>query len=71
MTYKQFGNWCNARASDGCWPFSIAIMCCEEYSKVLKLPFFQRRKKLKEEIPEEYQYIVEEINAHYNLNKGV
>ena len=67
MTYKQFGNWCNKRAADGCWPLSIALTCCEEYSKVLKLSFFKRRKKLKENIPEEFEEIVEVINNCYNL----
>lgn len=71
MTYKQFGEWCNARAADGCWSLDIAILCCEIYSKVLKLSFFKRRKKLKEEIPKGCQDIVDAINAHYNLNKDV
>ena len=71
MTYKQFGEWCNARAADGHWSYSIAIVCCQEYSKVVKLSFLKRRKKFKEEIPKEYQEIVDSVNAYYNLNRKV
>lgn len=67
MTYKEFGNWCNRHASDGCWSFLIASICCSEYSKVMKLPFFKRRKKLKEDIPEDFKEIVDAINNYYNL----
>ncbi len=67
MTYKEFGNWCNKHAADGCWPLSVALTCCEEYAKVLQLPFFKRRKKLKEDIPEEFEEIVEINDNHYNL----
>ncbi len=67
MTYKEFGKWCNARATDGCWPVQIAIMCCEEYSKVTKLSFFKKRKQLKKIIPKSYQDIVDFVNNHYGL----
>ncbi len=67
MTYKEFNSWCNKRAADGCWPLSIALTCCEECSAVMKLPFFKKHKKLKEDIPEVYQDIVNFINEHYSL----
>ena len=70
MTYKEFGKWCNKRAADGCWSFLIASACCSEYSKVMKLPFFKRHKKLRENIPEEFEEIVDAINKHYNLIGG-
>lgn len=71
MTYKEFGKWCNARAADGCWSFQIAILCCEEYSKVTRLPFFKKRKQLKENIPQSYQEIVDFVNEHYGLVEAI
>lgn len=44
MTYKQFKQWCNERASDGCWGFREAISCIEILRNLKKLPFWKRKK---------------------------
>ena len=44
MTYRQFRNWCNDRAADGCWGFKEASLCCYVITEIQKLPFWKREK---------------------------
>lgn len=44
MTYKEFREWCNERACDGCWGAREAIFCCEIMARINRLPFWKRKK---------------------------
>ena len=48
MKFKEFSNWCNDRACDGCWGLNEAIICCNLAEDIYKLPFWKREKKWKE-----------------------
>lgn len=45
MKYKEFSDWCNQRACDGCWSMKTAIYCigvCE----TINAEHFWKREKL-------------------------
>lgn len=44
MKFKEFRNWCNQRACDGCWGMQIAIICLDVVDTVNKKPFWKREK---------------------------
>lgn len=44
MTFKEFSNWCNMRAADGCWGYVTACICIEVIHDVRKQPFWKREK---------------------------
>lgn len=44
MRYKQFVDWCNCRAADGCWGINEAIICIDVMKTVDTFPFFIRDK---------------------------
>lgn len=44
MTFKEFNEWCNRRAGDGCWSVATAIYCIEICGKIRALPFSERNK---------------------------
>ena len=44
MKFKEFSNWCNERASDGCWGIIEAMTCSKVYSYIYKKPFWKREK---------------------------
>ena len=44
MTYKEFCEWMNERACDGCWGLKEAIYCIEVRRTIGSLPFWRRRK---------------------------
>lgn len=44
MKFKEFADWCNRRACDGCWGLREAICCCETAEAVYKFPFWIREK---------------------------
>lgn len=48
MTYKEFYQWCNDRASDGCWGLTEAIACIDVIDIMQSTPFWRRKKKWKE-----------------------
>lgn len=48
MTFKEFNNWCNQRACDGCWGMKEAIICMRIGEEVYKFPFWKREKVWKE-----------------------
>ena len=62
MTFKEFNEWCNRRACDGCWDMSTAICCIEICGKIKALPFWKRDKewnKLKDYIEREIVQVIE------------
>lgn len=48
MKFKQFSNWCNQRAADGCWGMAEAITCIDIHRKVMERPFWKREKYWRE-----------------------
>ena len=48
MKFKEFTDWCNRRACDGCWGMTEAICCCETAEAVYKFPFWKREKMWRE-----------------------
>lgn len=48
MEYKEFIDWCNQRACDGCWGLQEAVICLDIIEKVQKTAFFKRKNKWKE-----------------------
>lgn len=71
MKYKEFVNWCNDRACDGCWSANTAIYCIKVMDKINSMPFWKRKKewlKVKDEIERD---VVSVINAKIQeLNGG-
>lgn len=47
MKYKEFKNWCNARAFDGCWGMKEAVICIEIMKDINNRPFWKRKRKKK------------------------
>ena len=45
MKYKEFFQWCNERACDGCWSSATAIYCIDIITKINKLPLWKREKE--------------------------
>ena len=63
MKYKEFNDWCNQRAADGCWGLREAIACIEACSAISNMPFWRREKAWKQyEGRETLEKIVEETN---------
>ena len=63
MKYKEFVDWCNQRACDGCWSMNTAIYCIGVCETVNALPFWKRNKVWKEKYEEEVvRDVVEVIN---------
>lgn len=58
MKFKEFVNWCNERACDGCWGTLTAMVCIDLIGKVKKVPFWKREKIWKENYE---QQVLEEI----------
>ena len=48
MKFKEFVNWCNKRACDGCWGLYEANMCIYVINDVRKKLFWNREKYWKE-----------------------
>ena len=44
MTFKQFNQWCNERACDGCWGMNDAIFCIELMDTMKKFRFGKETK---------------------------
>lgn len=47
MTFKQFKQWCNDRACDGCWGHKDALCCIELIQNMMKIPWWKRNKTWK------------------------
>ena len=58
MKFKEFVNWCNERACDGCWGMQTAMACIDLIGEVKKVPFWKIEKFLKENYE---QQVLEEI----------
>lgn len=48
MKFKEFVNWCNERACDGCWGTLTAMTCIDLIKEIRKAPFLKREKIWKE-----------------------
>lgn len=48
MKFKEFENWCNERACDGCWGMLEAMTCIGLIKEIRKAPFWKREKLWKE-----------------------
>lgn len=44
MKYKEFSDWCNERACDGCWSMATAIYCIDVCKKINQERFWRREK---------------------------
>lgn len=62
MTFKEFVEWCNERACDGCWGMIEAMACMDIVSNIRKLPFWKRKKAWKEKEQQVLDEIVNPIN---------
>lgn len=59
MTYKEFNDWCNQRACDGCWSAETVLFCLEILKEVENQPFWKRSRKW------------EELNTKYSIQDNV
>lgn len=50
MKFKEFTNWCNERACDGCWGMLEAMACIDLIGEVKKVPFWKREKNLERKL---------------------
>lgn len=48
MKFKEFTNWCNERACDGCWGMLEAMACINLMDEIRKTPFWKGEKFWKE-----------------------
>lgn len=48
MTFKQFRQWCNDRACDGCWGYQTAMLCIDVMKEINRFPFWKREKAWKQ-----------------------
>ena len=62
MTFKEFVEWCNDRAGDGCWGMIEAMTCIDIISNIRKLPFWKRKKAWMEKQQQVLDEIVNPIN---------
>ena len=62
MTFKEFVEWCNDRAGDGCWGMIEAMTCIDIISNIRKLPFWKRKKEWMEKEQQILDEIVNPIN---------
>ena len=66
MTFKEFKNWCNYRAMDGCWSMNTARLCIYILEDIRKTPFWRRKKRWKIIANEVEEEIVNPINEKIN-----
>ena len=62
MNYKQFRQWCNERACDGCWGYDTAVYCIRILDDLQKIPFWRRKKAWKKIETRVLYAVVEPIN---------
>lgn len=60
MKFKEFVNWRNERACDGCWGMLEAIACINLINEIMKIQYWKREKIWKENY--ERQVLEEIIN---------
>ena len=56
MTYREFLEWCNKRACDGCWSLHTALFCMSVIREVKEQKIWRREKKWRE-LEKEYSII--------------
>lgn len=65
MTYKEFRDWCNRRACDGCWGIREALICMTAVREVEDvhswLPWKEKKLKEKKWQEVEAKYEIMEI----------
>ena len=49
MKYKEFSDWCNQRACDGCWSMDTAIYCIDLCSYINSFSPWKREKLWKKD----------------------
>lgn len=62
MKYKEFVQWCNERASDGCWGYTTAITCINIIDDMRSLSFWNRKKKWKQISEDVFNELVHPTN---------
>lgn len=45
LKYKNFVDWCNQRACDGCWGLQEAVICLHILNEIGETPILKRKKK--------------------------
>lgn len=50
MKFKEFTNWCNERACDGCWGMLEAMACINLMDEIRKNSILERRKILERKL---------------------
>ena len=53
MKYKEFVDWCNQRACDGCWSAGTAMYCIGICNIINSYRFWKRNKVWKEKYEDE------------------
>ena len=69
MKYKEFVNWCNQRACDGCWSMKTAIYCIGVCETINEEHFWKREKIWREQYGE-YVGEIELVEASNSKNSG-
>ena len=64
MKFKEFSEWCNERACDGCWDMCTADQCSSICQEIYSYPIRKREKEFQKYVKE--TNLIEVIN---NLNK--
>ena len=66
MTFKEFNEWCNRRACDGCWSANTVIYCMAICRRINALPFWERKRawdEVKDFIEKEVVQVIDEKMA--------
>lgn len=64
MKFKEFVDWCNQRACDGCWGMITAMSCIEIIHEVRSKSFWRREKYWKDHYKQQVlSEIVNPINT--------
>lgn len=64
MKFKEFVDWCNERACDGCWGMNTAMVCIDIMGDVKKQRFWRREKYWRENLEADVmEQIVNPTNA--------
>lgn len=71
MKYKEFINWCNQRACDGCWSAGTALYCIEICKTINAEHFWKRekiwRKKYEADVVKGIVEVINEERRKYGL----
>lgn len=70
MTWKQFQQWCNERACDGCWGHQEAMLCIDVLRMIRQLPFWKRKRVWAEAEDEMLAKVINPINKKIQELRG-